>query len=567
MGRTYFILIATICLALFYIVIRLDRTREHTGTIFYTKALGAEHISAHVTIRGIGYTVSGQGVVADNGAPASVSASYNAAWVAYAQALAQRSPVLALPSVDPDGLNDSIAQLQSVQNKLADLQHDPQDRAAVRTSLYPIQFLYSISSLERARRQFIESGDIADEYRYLVAIKKTVRAYSDALREHREQFDRVVPSDAAAYQTFDGVITRASTVTLMDQMRKGIDATAEKLARRQLCINGDTKMCDASDLALPAIAQTALDTPVQKTDPILTAEVLSLYRSATKNAQYGQVPVVELAGPVACPATRTAAPVYSLITRIPGHPNTANPEFVGDLLFVPTASFAQVPFYAYFREQGVSYAYFPIMEYYKCASLPNDFSRVFAVSLILDAAKNVPLSAAANDPEEKAVLRGMELALVPPHGVVSEQLALRYLSAARTAILGSVDRSNDAITHLTTLTLAETDHSAGLEQFIRRAAQDEQENLTLGSAGTPVEQNVHYLFYIRSGIFAFFLGTNPSVAGIQHPPVSSIVSPSTQLPYIPYSTLRSSVSRDQILRDMTFFFHMHAQAENKSDHE
>ena len=82
MGHTQFILVATVCLILCGTVIRIDRTREQAAALFYITALGTEHITAHVFLRGIGYTVSGRGVVADNGAPAGTSASYNASRVA-----------------------------------------------------------------------------------------------------------------------------------------------------------------------------------------------------------------------------------------------------------------------------------------------------------------------------------------------------------------------------------------------------------------------------------------------------------------------------------------------------
>jgi hypothetical protein len=139
------------------------------------------------------------------------------------------------------------------------------------------------------------------------------------------------------------------------------------------------------------------------------------------------------------------------------------------------------------------------------------------------------------------------------NGTLDEAEAIRYVAAASdlfpgTAATGTANRYRDA-------TLAFIDNSSRFDLFIKRVVDDESANLGLERADVPVEMSAQYLFYVRSGFFGLFMGGNPSVAGMQRPPVLS--GDPGKRPFVSYSSLRARLSADELERNMAFFFGIH----------
>src|SRR3989344_2192157 len=539
------------------------KQREAAASVFFAAVLRQEHIRERIVVDEVAYTVSDGEVTREDHKTTTARETFDALRIAYALMLAQRSPLLAVPGTDPEKLDQAVTLLAKVALELASIQKDNPGKEAVESSLYPIDFLRSLASLERARRTFIQTGSDADESRYEDAAKITVHMFEKDLRLHKAAFTHIVPQDAVAYHVFGGTMTRETLINSMDALMRGIQGTSAALEKQRVCISGTVDACDTSRLKLrvPALTPVLPSDTDSPNATVFMQEMRSSYARATGNTSYVTGPVFKLVSS-ACMDNFDTPLLFVVQDRRKGVDATITLEFVGDILFVPTASYKDIPYYRYFADNHVPYAYFPIWEHYKCPEIALDTARVFWTGTIRDAAQAERFSQYAIG-SDAATLRVLEARLAyPPLGIVRESDAREYIARALHALSQGSDTPPRIMQTLQDISLANEYGTTRFEQFIRRLTRDEEANIGLMRANVPVALGAEYLFYIRSGFFSLFLGTNPSVAGVQRPPVDS-TKPSSEIPFVRYTILSVNVPQAELVRDMAFFFETHRKAKRR----
>ncbi len=553
------VLFLIVVLAVSAAALDAERTKtQKAASLFFSTALEEQHISATVVVSGISYSVK-DGDVESAGGSVAGKERFDALRTAYALALAQRSPLLAVPGTDPEKLDRAVTALADVASSLAEIQKNRSNKDAVRSSLYPIDFLRSLAKLERLRETFISTGADVDEALYRQAAKEAVYAFKKDLLLHKAAFTRIVPEEAVAYQVFEGTMTRESLVRSMDALLRGIRETAATLDKQSACISGSVSACDSSRLALPGPATTPAtpDAAVKNTYPFLD-EIRSSYSRSMENPAYLKKPVFELMDSV-CMNNFDAPFLFFLRTKKKSADGIVTPEFMGDILFVPAAPYKDMPFYRYFGENKIAYVYFPLWEHYKCPEIALDTARIFGTKAVLDAAQTERFSEYAEGPDA-ATLRELETRLINPSaGIVRERDARAYVDGALRVLSAKQNVPPRIIEALLDLSLAHQYGTTSFDQFINKIAGDELANIGLLRTNVPVELEAKYLFYVRSGFFSLFQGTNRSITGVQPPPVERAGSTSGS-PFVRYTVLRKTIPQAELVRDMTFFFVMHRKA-------
>lgn len=540
-----------LAVGMFYFV--AQREKERQAVTFFSSAFKSQGVVTSATVRGKSYDIS-QGDVISSGKPVPAHEAYKALRIAYARELARQSPFLALPATNPDEVDMVTRELERVANKLADVQKTTPKKRDVRDALYPTAFLHAAASLERARQAFVGSGSDGDGERYQDAMGATIAAFKQDLARHRAAFLRNVPVNAAYYQVFGGTMTRESILASMDRLSRGIEHTEERVAARQRCLAGSVTSCDGADLVMQGI-----EVPAVNHRSIAAAhlhDILSLYTAAT-GKPYTDGPVYELSAS-ACTANLDAPPLFSMIVRAKDD-NTLGPEFVGDILFTPSATYDQTPFFRYYLDNNVQYVFFPVMEFYKCENMLDDFSRVFHMSFVQNAAATYRFSQYA-PPSLSEKMRALESAIAPgPEKVIQESDTLEYVALSMRVVQEKPDVPPAARNILFDLALATQTKTAGFENFIRRVVQDQAQDVGLMRNKIPVEIGADYLFYVRSGLYSFLQGSSASLTGKQSVQ-SGDAAESKRWPFVTYTELQREVPRQQIEHDMKFFITTHRNA-------
>ena len=167
--------IATIfIIAIAAIIVVQTRVQKAVAAQYFAAVLRTLNISETVMVGHITYQVEHGTIRAMNGRPIAPADSFDVLRTAYALSLARRAPILDLAGTDPDALSTSTKQLARVQAQLADLQKTSQAHAAVGTALYPIRFLELLSTLEKARLTFINTGSSTLDSAYQTALTRTL---------------------------------------------------------------------------------------------------------------------------------------------------------------------------------------------------------------------------------------------------------------------------------------------------------------------------------------------------------------------------------------------------------
>ena len=531
-----------------YYAYRIDRTSDIT---FYEKVLVDYRISTTVSLEKASAKIT-EGVL-QHKEELSERDVFNTLRIAYAQALAERSPLLAIPETDTFALEGAAQSLDELAGRLSALQKDQSTKDAVRTALYPTRFLRSLSRLERARSTFLAGASDVTLKEYTALQQATIRDFSADLSDHEAAFKRIIPKDTAGYGVFNGVITRDTILMSMESLRRGIGDTAQKIRQRAHCIGGLTSYCDADLLAIPSV-QVPEPTPSAARDSE-AREIHSFYSELAKMRGKEISGLVQISQST-CFGTLNVPLLFTLQNRDDPLADIVNPELVGTMIFIPTAKYSKVPFYQYFAKNGIPYAYFPAFAFYKCPDIVVDSGRVFETVLIADV---------ANDRQSNRPLvesPALEEALTArPDGILRESDALAYLDEMRTNFSSRTppasQKSQKALNRLISLILAAQYGSARFEQFVQKVEKDEELNLALIARGVPTELGASYLFYVKSAFFSLFLGTNPSVAGVQRAPVDTSRSAKTESEFVSYQALRKIRSRADIKSYVKFYFDMH----------
>lgn len=514
---------------------------------FYADELGKAHVYEHVVIGNASYIVD-RGTVTHNGTPVPRRQSFRVLSLAYEKVLAERSPLLALPGVQPDRLMAAVVLLKDQQEQFARSQKDTEEADLVRSSLFPIQFLESAAALEQARKTFIGTGNAADAARYRSLLKSTAHAYTHDLEQFRVAFQAVVPTNVPAYGTDTYIIDYSGTTRALDMLEDGIEKMKRTLWMRTLCRHGMTGACNPDEIQLPE-TQSSGEEAVP--DLKMIREVTALYKAA--GFRLSDEPSVTLTSSSCIP--NGAPATFSFIRYgTPGDNQYLTPLFTGDILFIQSASYGSAPFYQYFKDNGISYVPVDPLTFYECPEASRDFASTRSVLEIIRFAKehDPSLYLIDSDLGTISVLRNRLLGTM-----VYERDAEAYMSALRTA-LPLTQQTESLRRILDELFLASSYKTAGLTEFVSTIVQFEEGNRLIAKRGVSFDTGARNLFYIRSGFGSLFLITSPAVLNASTSPFRVNTMTKSQKPYVQYSGIKTGPGiRATIQKDMTFFWNTH----------
>lgn len=516
---------------------------------YFPRSLQKARASERVVVGGVPYVVL-DGTV--TGRKNSEIGEARILRVAYAKALAERSPLIALAGTDPDELERALEELRTTQDRLSAIQESERDRMLVREGLYPILFLESLARLERARIAFVESGDEGDLARYQAALREAGDAYLNDITRFRMAFLMAVPREAPEFAGTDVVVSRSMVLEQLSRLESGMRVTRRNIAEREQCVAGIISSCSSSDIEpteIPA-SNTPDDVPMS-----VIRDVRALFSSAANAPSIADGPVYRLSAP-ACDVAPGFAPAlvpfeYRSPSDLPPYERIFD---VRDIRFTPSESYAKLPFFAYFADQGVDYVHNPWFTYYKCLRLGSDYGTVFAMRHIRNIANDAPLSGRVPAPISGEI-RTLERRLLGP--VVEESDVREYLhtaqriSAGNPALLTESEAYEEAALML-------KNRSAGFDRAVRLIAHTENISARLLERGLSVDLDASYLFLVRSGFYMLFLGDNPSVIGAQRIAMRSSADISPAVPFVFFSSHADNAElREKLSHDLAFDLSLH----------
>jgi len=446
-----------------------------------------------VEIRGTIYAVrSGSVTALETSTPPGEWRRRTALQLAYAKAVARRSPIIALPGTEPKELKSAVKNLEEVREQLASIQKNPIDERVVREALYPTRYLNALADVERARMLFLERGNGVTARTYMTAERHALAMYEYDLRSYKRALLLLI-GDMPPFATPGHIVTPESFVAEIERLQLNADMMRESLAARAACVRGFVHHCSADDLLLPEIADIETESGVSPlarsthtafadaSDVPITDTRLFVMRSACTNSidggnVFGIYPHV--------------SPVGTLYTRW---------ELVGNALFLPSATDTN-PYLVYFAEQNVPYVFMSPMIFYECPILTHDTGTLYAIRNIAALAAESPLSVfvATNNN-----LREIEQRL--QNEIVREQDARAYI---RELYRLKEVLPADVTDRIIELGLQLSRRSANLDELLDDIARVEHANLRL-LQNVELGFNAEFLLYTRSGFGMLFFSRTP----------------------------------------------------------
>jgi hypothetical protein len=464
--------------------------------------------------------------------------------LAYARAVTERNPLLAIPGTDVEKLERALDELARTQDALAALQSERQRAAEIERHLYPVGFLRSLAAAERARRTFIASGSANDLRAYQRAQRETAIAYQEDLRGFRGAFKRNVPADIGSYVADGDRVSRDAILGNIDSLLKAIDDVEEELLDRSQCFQGNTASCDMDDIALPHVSSIPSGA---------TTEASAVARRVKRlldgiRGEVGPQPFVRLAHSYCAENVPGASFLIHHDALSPDGETYTEYVDVGDIRFTDSEAYADIGFYDFFAKNGVKYVLNMPINHYTCPQVGTDAGTLFAIKDILDYASKV---------RGDGLLEPEEAALTKPDAVVTEEMAAGYLEAAFERIQSGRMAATET-PRLIELALALNNRSAGFDDVVFWISSIERENARLYRDGIDIGLGAPYLFYVRNALLPLYLAANPSFGGIEgRAHEYAAIAPEAQ-PYIYYSQLPRSAATDaKVARDFSFYINLH----------
>ncbi len=535
-----------LCIVLAVIIGLLCVNRFYAAS-FYATELANARAYERVVIGNSLYVVD-HGVVTQSGISVPLWQSYRALSLAYDKVLAERSPILGLPGVEPDKLASAVALLKDQQDQFALSQKHAKEADLVRTSLYPVRFLERAAALEKTRQLFIESGNAADAARYRELLTTTEHAYKNDLKQFRSAFRTLIPASTPSYGTDTYIIDYAGVAEAFAMLEDGIAEMERTLRMRTLCRYGITFACNPNDIKLSETQSPGKEVP---TNLSMTHEVTSLYKAA--GFRLSNEPSVTLITSSCIPDDAPATFSFLRYSNASSEYYLA-PLFTGDILFIRSEQYTSSPFYKYFYDNGIMYVPTDPLTYYECPESVRDFASTRAVLEIVRFAKEHDVSPYLSDSDAGHVrlLRDRLLGTM-----VDEHDATEYISTLQAALPAS-DETEPLHRALDTLSLSLAYKTAGLTELISTIVQFERGNRVIADRGVMFDVNAKNLFYLRSGFGSLFLITSPAVRNPSTSPFRRNIMSESEKPYVQYSEMTMTPSiRAALQKDMDFFWDTH----------
>lgn len=466
--------------ALGVFVIRAHLGQSQDPDYFFERALSDAGVRETVRIDETIYRIENGDVFIEGGAPRSANV-LPALLLAYEKTTARRSPILALPGLDPDKIESAAKELATNADALS-LYSKGEEATLVREHLYPIRFLLALAQTERARRAFIESGTRTDGLLYRSSVRTLLDSYERDLRAFRLAFETVVPPDIGSYATPRYLISREDSIDALDRLADGARRWRAAALKREACFAGVAQLCDTDDLLVPAVREVR-ESPRVSTS---SAEMRSLLQGA--GVPLSDSPLVEITSSACVEDRPNTAHIFAKerVPRIENSPAYDAPFFIGDILFMDTEKLRAFPFYAYFRDQGVRYVLTRPVAYYTCPHADVDMDAVVMTERV----------------HEFSLRRAETIEPMGGKETYAESDARAYLSRARDLMVQG-ELPQTTADELSELLLELNSGSWGLYHTMLDIGAGERTEMLIDRRGIGIEFDPMIRFFVRSGYMSF----------------------------------------------------------------
>lgn len=518
----------------------VTNSRHEEATLFFgerLRAIGGEEV---VVLKGISYRV--QSGTIGTSSILSNDMRYRILSLAYLKELTERSPHLSLAGTDPGKLRDAVTELGGMAAELSASQEIPSNDIA---ALYPLSFLAALAETEQARLTFLASGKDADANDYAAKLARATASYMRHIVDFKAAFERAVPISARPYATERNIISREGALEALDSLSAAMMKMQLLIKKRERCVRGETALCNAEDEMFAQLQPVQSSAPHSSDTLALAVHIRDTLRELGIDIPAVDNPLVSLSESACIRGDAGAGPLFVM--------SELGVMNVGDIRFLSTDTYKQVPFYKYFYDRGILYIPVFHFSHYKCQEMAGDVGRVLAVRAVRAFARETPQSARAPT-SEAAALRLLEDKLSSPE-VIYESDATAYIAAAQRS---SASKTPPLAAAVASLSLEMRGHSAGLDEVVRNISRIERENLSLSRDGIEVDLAPPYLFFVRSAFPSLLLADNVSATGqlTQLFPRNDI--PPAEQPFVSFSSLVGDAAAfAEIKKGMAFFYNLH----------
>lgn len=555
-SRNFFLAVIFITIFLSVVIYILAESKKETAKEFFAVSLKEKNIAVEVRIEEQLYMVN-SGIVYKDEKVIENKESLFPLKIAYARTIAERSPILSLPSNDLGFLNKAILRLEKIKKELVEIQDNKKDKDLIDSSLYPIGFLKSLSILEESRRNFILHSNDETFKEYGNKLRETIAVYKDNLEKYANAFNIVVSEDIAEYIAGETIVERAIIIQILEDMKVVIKDTEEIFKERQSCFSHNISSCNTFDLEIPLVSKKeSLKTNYVPTES--TADIHLLIGQAFKRIDVDTDLLVQLNSSY-CVGNLHRPQLFAVSTEETLFGKERSLFFIGDIRLIETKTYPDIEYFKYFVKNNIDYLYTSFNSFYTCPELVIDYGDIFGTLLIRNLIEESPISIYVSG-EQKHTLFELEKRLVATNGITREDEALEYIFTVLT-LYSPESVPKQVLETLINISLAIRDKTAGFEYYINRVAIDQEVaymwRFRMEQAGNYSDHlTAPFLFYARSGFFSLFLGPHYSILGRLKDPVYfkhiQLISLEDQ-PFLFYSDLKSSVDRNKLINDIRFF--------------
>lgn len=487
---------------------------------YFSSALRSSASPATVIVENRSYlVVKGQVRSADGNAVSSLERA-RVLQLAYALLLVKKAPLLSLEGSNPDLVREATDRLSAARDALADLQGSNEGAYLIRHTLYPVDFLRSLETLERARVAFVASGRDSAGAAYraarLDAIRQGIEASSRLSRAISDLKTASLPAIV-----LEGKITRERMLDSLDAIERGFASALSEAEAQDDCLNGKVDECPAFEARLPEAAASPL-ARIPGPFPATLDILKGIFGSSS-------------------PALRTVALEPSACMRGLHGPDYIYPYFsnsdtllsyayVGDFILQPIDPANLGPVVAWFKAQNVSNIVYDPLIFYTCPDAASDIAR-----------------------SKSLLLAGQTLSLLPNNsdGVLYESDILPALAAAADAA------DPKTAQNLWALYWGYYNRTAGMEDIIYNVAHGLETVVAMHNKGIPTDLSVDFLFSTHSGYYGLLLAHNRTARSGQPVPYEEDLSSSFLKRFVLYSSAKPPISVEELIRDEMLFLGAH----------